>query len=257
MGGKARLVPRLLPLLPQHTTYVEPFAGAASLLLAKQPGKVEVINDIDEELVNLLRTIKTRPRLLIRTASAIPYSRAWYERLQREVKAGPLRGSNVQRAAKFWFLIRASFFGHPEKGWRFAVHTPETTRLENGLQQLKLVSARFRGVYIDCLDFRRCIRNWDSPTTLFFVDPPYYGAVAYRRGVKEFTPADHADLAELLRRVEGKWLLTYNDHPKIRELYSERKFIPVRTTLNTDKVALGQTRRQLRQLVIRNYETKR
>ena len=256
MGGKARLTTRLLPLLPEHTTYVEPFAGAANLLFAKPPSKVEVLNDLDQELVNLLRTIKTRPNLLIRTARAIPYSRAWYERLQRELKTG-LKGSRVQRAAKFWFLIRASFFGHPEKGWRFAIHTREGARLENGLHQLEAVAARLHGVYIDCLDFRRCIKNWDRPTTFFYVDPPYYGAVAYRRGVKPFTTQDHEDLAQLLHHLEGKWLLTYNDHPKVHELYTGYPMIRMSTAMNTDKMAIGQTRRRLRQLVIHNYEVKR
>jgi DNA adenine methylase len=256
MGGKARLTRRLLPLLPEHTTYVEPFCGAANLLFAKPPSEVEALNDLDEELVNLLRTIKTRPKLLIRTAAAIPYSRFWYERLQRELKSG-LEGSKVQRAAKFWFLIRASFFGHPEKGWRFAVHTREGERLENGLHALEAVATRLHGVYIDDLDFRRCIKNWDSPTTLFYADPPYYGAVAYRRGVKAFTPKDHEDLADLLRHVEGKWLLTYNDHPKVRELYAGFPMMRMSTSLNTDKVALGETKRRLHQLVISNYETKR
>jgi DNA adenine methylase len=256
MGGKARLTVRLLPLLPEHSTYVEPFCGAANLLFAKAPSKVEALNDLDEELVNLLRTIKTRPKPLIRTAAAIPYSRLWYERLQRELKIG-LRGSKVQRAAKFWFLIRASFFGHPEKGWRFAVHTREGARLENGLHQLEAVATRLHGVYIDHLDFRRCIKNWDSPTTFFYVDPPYYGAVAYRRGVKPFTPKDHEDLASMLEQVNGKWLLTYNDIPEVRALYPGHKFKHMATAMNTDKMAVGQTRRQLRQLVICNYEVKR
>ncbi len=52
------------------------------------------------------------------------------------------------------------------------------------------------------------------------MDPPYFGSVAYRRGVKPFTLADHVDLAEMLHHVEWKWLLTYNDHPKVRELYA-------------------------------------
>jgi DNA adenine methylase len=257
MGGKSRLASRLLRLLPEHKTYVEPFCGAANLLFAKPRSEVEVLNDLDDELVNLLRTIKTQPKVLIRTAGAIPFSRYWYERLQREQKATGLRGSKIQRAAKFWFLIRSGFFGHPEKGWRFAVHTREGARLENGLHQLEAVATRLQGVYIDHLDFRRCLKNWDSPTTLFYVDPPYYGATAYRRDVAAFTPQDHADLARILERVEGKWLLTYNAVPEVRELYPGHRFKHMSTSMNTDKMAVGQKRRQLRQLVIRNYEMKR
>jgi DNA adenine methylase len=258
MGGKARLAAKLLPLFPEHTTYVEPFCGAANLLFAKPRSQVEVLNDLDDELVNLLRTIKTKTKPLIRTAAAIPYSRVWYERLQQEQKAGGLKGSHVQRAAKFWFLIRASFFGHPEKGWRFAITTREGgSRFDNGLHELEAVAERLHGVYIDHLDFRRCIKNWDSPATFFSVDPPYYGATAYRRCVKAFTVKDHEDLAKILAKVEGKWLLTYNDHPRVRELYAGHKFKHLSNPMNTNIMAMGQTRPRQRQLVISNYDTKR
>jgi DNA adenine methylase len=254
MGGKAALVPKLLALLPEHTTYVEPFAGAANLLLTKPASKVEVLNDIDQELVNLLRTIKTHPKQLIQTASRIPYSRVWFERLQQEVKAGPLKGSQVQRAAKFWFLIRASFFGHPNKGWRFSLRTTEAMRLENGLEQIQKVANRLRKVYIDSLDFRKCIRNWDGSDTFFAVDPPYYKATAYRKGVKPFTPQDHCDLAITLRMAEGKWLLTLNDRPEVRKLYRGFLVTPVDTQMATWKGPAGSKRPRLRQLIIRNYK---
>ncbi|MGA8903666.1 MAG: DNA adenine methylase [Candidatus Bathyarchaeia archaeon] len=257
MGGKALLVKTLLRLIPRNIeTYCEVFGGAGNLLLSKPPSNVEVWNDLDGELANLMRVIKTRPRLLIRTARAIPYSRVWYERLQREVKSSGLKGSDVQRAAKFWFLLRASFFGHPEKGWRFALHTSESMRLENGLLLILAVSDRLRKVYIDCLDFRRCIKNWDGPDTFFFIDPPYYGATKYRSRGPQFTTWDHEDLAALLRHVDAKWLLTLNDHPRVRELYRGYRVTKVDTQMATAKVAAGEKRPRLRQLIIRNYKTR-
>ncbi|MGD0175829.1 MAG: DNA adenine methylase [Candidatus Bathyarchaeia archaeon] len=257
MGGKALLVKTLLRLIPRNIeTYCEVFGGAGNLLLSKPPSNVEVWNDLDGELANLMRVIKTRPRLLIRTARAIPYSRVWYERLQREVKSSGLKGSDVQRAAKFWFLLRASFFGHPEKGWRFALHTSESMRLENGLPLILAVSDRLRKVYIDCLDFRRCIKNWDGPDTFFFIDPPYYGATKYRSRGPQFTTWDHEDLAKILAKVEAKWLLTLNDRPQVRKLYRGYRVTKVDTQMATAKVAAGEKRPRLRQLIIRNYKTR-
>jgi len=87
---------------------------------------------------------------------------------------------------------------------------------------------------------------------LLYCDPPYYGASAYRRGIPPFTEASHEDLAKLLREIEGKWLLTYNDHPRIRELYKGFKQLKVATRLNTDKMATVNRRLQP-QLIIRNY----
>jgi DNA adenine methylase len=257
MGGKTQLVPKLLRLIPPHSTYCEVFGGAGNLLLSKPPSHVEVWNDKDGALANLMRVIKTCPHLLIRAARGIPYSRVWYERLQREIKTTGLTGTEVQRAAKFWFLLRASFFGHPEKGWRFALHTNEALRLENGLPLIKEVSKRLAVVYIDCLDFRRCIKNWDGPDTFFFLDPPYYGATKYRSRGPQFTTRDHEDLAALLGHVEAKWLLTLNDHPRIRELYRGYRVAKVDTQMATWKGPAGSKRPRLRQLIIRNYALRR
>jgi hypothetical protein len=75
-------------------------------------------------------------------------------------------------------------------------------RLENGLPLIGAVSYRMRAVYLDHLDFRRCIKNWDGPTTFFFLDPPYYGATKYRTLGPQFTNQDHEDLAKILGHVE-------------------------------------------------------
>jgi DNA adenine methylase len=103
------------------------------------------------------------------------------------------------------------------------------------------------------LDFRRCIKNWDRPDTFFYCDPPYFGATPYRKGVKAFTNQDHEDLSSLLHHIPGKWLLTYNDHPRVRELYAGDRTKRVSTALNTDKIPHGQKRRSFPQLIIMNY----
>jgi DNA adenine methylase len=256
MGGKAQLAPKLVKLLADHRTYVEVFGGAANLLFVKPPSQVEVYNDTDELLVNLLRIIKTRPKQLIQVARRLTYCRATYENLQQELRSGTLNGGRVVRAAKFFYLLRASFFGHPEKGWRFAVTTREGPRLENGIRFLEQVSARLQGVYIDRLDFRRCLKNWDRADTFFYADPPYYEATPYRRGIC-FTPKDHEDLAILLRLAKGKWLLTLNDHSRIRELYHGFAINNVETKVNTFKGRAGFKRPRFKQLIIRNYAIKR
>jgi DNA adenine methylase len=84
------------------------------------------------------------------------------------------------------------------------------------------------------------------------LDPPYYGSVPYRKGIPPFTDADHVDLAKVLAKIHGKSLLTYNDYPRIRELYKDFKISEVATRLNTDKMATAD-RRSFRQVIIRNY----
>jgi len=255
-GGKQRLVKTILPLLPKHILYVEVFGGSAAVLLNKPPSPVEVYNDIDRLLVNLFMVVRDHPREFARRVQSLPYSRLLYERWQRQLKNGRLTGKQLEQAVRYYYMLRSSFFSHVEKGWRFATKTDEASRLYNSIGEVETIARRLQHVYLDHLDFRRCIRNWDRPDTFFFLDPPYFGTVPYRKGIKAFTAQDHEDLATLLRDVKGKWLLTYNDHPRIRELYASYGFKTVSTKLNTDKIPQGQKRRSFPQLIIRNYGPK-
>lgn len=106
-------------------------------------------------------------------------------------------------------------------------------------------------MYIDHIDFRRCFKNWDSQDAFFFVDPPYFGAEPY---LHAFTPQDHQDLAGILAKTKGKWLLTYNDVGPIRQLYKRYPKNRVRQILSHVKVGLGEVWPTWSQLIIRNYK---
>jgi DNA adenine methylase len=254
-GGKQRLIKTILPLLPEHVRYVEVFGGSAALLLNKPPSPVEVYNDIDGLLVNLFLVVRDHPQEFARCVQSLPYSRQLYERWQRQVKNGRLTGNQIEQAVRFYYMLRSSFFAHVEKGWRFATKTDEASRLYNCVGEVETIARRLQHVYIDNLDFRRCIRNWDRPDTIFFLDPPYFETVAYRKAVKAFTAQDHEELAKLLHGVDGKWLLTYNDEVRVRALYKDFEMIEIATSLNTDKMAVK--RRLQRQLIITNYHPRK
>ena len=256
MGGKWALLEQLIPLIPPHRCYVEVFGGGAYLLLNKPRSTIEVYNDVDGELVNLFMVVRDHPAEFIRHVASLPYSRELYERWQRQVKKGSFRSSKVERAARFYFLLRSSFFGHVEKGWRFAVKTAEAGRVYTCIGEVEAIAKRLQRVYIDRLDFRRCLKNWDREDTFFFLDPPYWNSTSYRSGLPPFTTKDHQDLAARARALHGKWLLTYNDNAQVRQLYSGLKITSLTTSLNTHKVAAGEQRPRLHQLAICNYSLK-
>ena len=104
---------------------------------------------------------------------------------------------------------------------------------------------------IEELDFRECIKRYDRPWTLFFCDPPYYGVKRYKY---VFSEEDHEDLAKLLRRVKGKWLLTYNDHPRIRHLYAGFPLLVKKLSVHGALVKDKKSRLTWDQLIIANYE---
>jgi DNA adenine methylase len=243
-------------LIPEHTCYVEVFGGAAALLLNKPPGPMEVYNDIDSELVNLFEVIRDDVDAFVKQADWLLYSRELYEKWKSDLKNGDVPEDHVERALRFWYLMRSSFAAHPYKGWAFCrnVARNRPLSLTNALGNIRTIHDRLRTVEIDHLDFRRCIKNRDGPETFMFLDPPYLDAEEYRLGV--FTLQDHTDLADILRHARSKWLLTIGDHPKIRKLYNGFQTEHLKTHLSVPKI-IGDKRPTFKQRIIRNYEPPR
>jgi len=221
--------------------------------LNKPPSPVEVYNDVDSELVNLFEVIRDDVNAFVEQADWLLYSRELYEKWKSDLKNGNVLEDRVERALRFWYLMRSSFAAHPYKGWAFCrnVGRNRPLSLVNALGNIRTIHDRLRTVEVDHLDFRRCIKNRDGPETFTFLDPPYLDAEEYRLGV--FTLQDHTDLADILRHAKSKWLLTIGDHPKIRKLYSNFTIQRVRTHVTVSKI-IGGKRPTFKQLIIRNYE---
>ena len=254
LGGKQALVPKLLPLIPEHVCYVEVFGGAAALLLNKPSSPIEVYNDIDSELVNLFEVIRDDAEAFIGRADFLLYSRELYQRWQRDLENGTVPEDRVERAVRFWYVIRSAFGAHPGKGWAFQRARPRNSAkvVQNALANVRAIHERLKTVEIDHVDFRRCIKNRDAPTTFMFLDPPYLQTERYRAG--DFTLEDHRDLARILRDANSKWLMTVGDHPEIRALYSGFRQSIATSSVAVKKV-IGGKRDRLRHLLIRNYES--
>jgi DNA adenine methylase len=260
LGGKQFMVDTLLPLLPRHRVYVEVFGGAASLLLNKPPSEVEVYNDVDGDLVNLLMALRDHADRLIPLVDSLPYSRKLHHEWREDYVRGVRPEDPVEAAARYYLLLSSCFAGGFFKGWRYERQHNSPEAFHNRAQHLPDIASRLRNVLIDCLDYRRCIANWDSEETLFFLDPPYYSMQGkqYRH---EFSPQDHEELASLLSSLKAKWLLTYGDHPRIREIYKAYHMVVSEThmasqgrTRFTSEEVLDSDRPKLANLIITNYD---
>jgi len=251
IGGKYNLLKALLPLVPPHHIYVEVFGGAANLLFNKPLSPVEVYNDVDGDIVNLFCVVRDRRDEFVERFRGILYSRRLYLNWVEE----PPPKDPVERAARFYYVLRCSFSGTLDRGWGFKrkahKHAPEV--FWSALEKTELITQRLKNCYIDCLDFRLCFRNWDTPETFFFCDPPYYGLDYYRHN---FSEQDHRDLRRILGETEGKWLLTYNDHPEIRGLYDGFHIREASQTLTASKTESGGSRSSFTNLIITNYEVR-
>ena len=236
--------------------YVEVFGGAAALLLNKPPSPIEAYNDLDSELVNLFEIIRDDVDGFVKHADFLLYSRELYQRWVSDLENGRLPEDRVERAVRFWYMIRSAFGAQAGKGWAFSRRSPrnQAAVVQNALASIRMIHDRLKTVEIDHLDFRQCIKNRDATSTLFYLDPPYLYVKGYRAG--NFGLEEHQELARILHDAKGKWLLTVGDHPKIRRLYGDYPQDVLKSAIAVEKV-IGAKRRQLKHLVIRNYEPPR
>lgn len=222
-GGKFRLAPWIISHFPAHRIYVEPFGGAAGVLIRKERAAGEVYNDLDGDIVNLfcvLRDDSMRAHL-VEQVTLTPYSRAEFE------AAWEPSDDPVERARRT--LIRA------EMGFGSAGATKGSTgfrldaKREYGTvahvwarvpECLAGIAQRLKGVVIENRDALQVLRDHDSPDTLFYVDPPYVhdtrkmGAACYRH---EMTDADHERLLAALLGLEG--MVALSGYPS--EIYED------------------------------------
>lgn len=240
MGGKRRLARHILPLFPSHTCYVEPFCGAAALYFMKEPSKVEVINDIHGELINLYRVIKHHLDEFVQQFRWALVSRQIY-RWMKDTPEETL--TDIQRAARFFYLQKQAF------GGKVADHTFGTTttsaprlnllRIE---EELSLAHLRLSRTTIEHLDWATCIKRYDRPHTLFYCDPPYLKTEGY--GV-EFRLEEYERMAELARTISGKMVISVNDIEEMRETFAGLRIQTVDIRYNLQTTGKAELKREL------------
>lgn len=222
VGGKTRLLDWLLPQLNiPCRVYVEPFGGSAAVLLNRERVPVEIYNDADGEVVNLLRCVAAHPEELQRQLAVVPYAREIYTKENAWLRAGqPGSMTDLQRAARWWWLNMASFGGQMGAGFGCTAKESMQKKTRSRIQCIDQASERLRDVLIEHEDFRVVIDRYDRPGALLYCDPPYVDHEdPYKGEGAGFTEADHRDLAELLNKAQGKVALSYYPCRLVDELY--------------------------------------
>ncbi|WP_435638350.1 DNA adenine methylase, partial [Carnimonas bestiolae] len=215
IGGKRRLAKHIIPEFPEHSCYVEPFCGAGALFFMKEPAKVEVLNDINGDLVNLYRVVQFHVEALYSEFKWALTSRQQWEWLQA---TPPETLTDIQRAARFLYLQKQAFGGKIE-GQTFGTATTSKPRLSLLTLETDLVEMhqRLHQVFIENLTWQKCIEKYDRPHTLFYCDPPYWQTEGY--GV-DFGIEQYEQLADTMRNIQGRMLVSINDHPDIRRIFA-------------------------------------
>ncbi len=246
IGGKRRLAQHILPLFPEHTCYVEPFCGAAALFFMKEPAKVDVLNDINGDLVRLYRVVQNHLDEFVRQFRWALASRELYRWLQA---TPPATLTDIQCAARFFYLMKCGFGGKVE-GQTFGTATTARPRLNllRMEEELSAVHLRLHQVAIEQLPWATCVERYDRPHTLFYMDPPYWGTEGY--GV-DFDLEQYARMAQLMRSMKGKAVVSVNDIPQMRQAFKglAMKRLSIRYTVG----GAGRGLEPKGELLIRNF----
>jgi DNA adenine methylase len=208
---------KILPLIPKHTVYVEPFAGSAAVFFAKPWPSVtnthhykEVINDHDERLVNFYRVLRDDGDELVRRLSLTLYSEAEYRRA-RDLSIGD---DLVDAAARYFVNISQSFVNKLNGGWGRSVYGDNGASTWNQrVSRLPEYLDRMASVHIASDDALKIIKYWDSPQTFFYCDPPYPGTDCGE--YKGYEVADLQALVNTLDACQGSFILSNYDQPGI------------------------------------------
>lgn len=240
MGGKSLLARRIIERIPEHVCYVEPFAGAAWVLFRKPESKTEVINDINRDLITLYRCLQWHLEEFIRYFKWVLVSRDEFERLK---KANPDTLTDIQRAARFYYIQQACFGGRiTSPTFGYAASRGSRLNLLRIEEYLSAAHLRLSSVYVECLPYDELISRYDRPESFFYVDPPYWDCEGYY-GSGIFTREDFGKLAEQLAGIKGKFLLSLNDTPGVREVFKGFNFEAIQTKYtcsNGKNVAAGE-----------------
>ncbi len=246
IGGKRRLAKRILPIFPAHECYVEPFAGGAALFFLKDQSDVEVLNDINGELVNLYRVVKHHLEEFVRQFKWALISRqiyGWLKQTPEEIL------TDIQRAARFYYLQKMAFGGKvTNQTFGTATTSPPRLNLLRIEEELSAAHLRLSRTYIEHLPWEGCIRRYDRPHSLFYLDPPYWGTEGYGVG---FGLDEYARMAGLAKSIKGKMVISVNDIPEMRHVFQglEMERLEISYTVG----GAGRSKSISGELLIRNW----
>lgn len=231
VGGKFYLRRKIISKFPEHDTYVEPFVGGGSIYYCKSPSKKEVINDLDTDvyMCHLGAKENELPNAPMRL------SKEDFEELKKfkpETARDILIHTNLIQMNSFIGSSRTYY--DTELG---------SDRGKVGSKNYPKYKERLKDTIICNKSYELMIDTYDSPTTFFYLDPPYENS---KKTIKTYISIDYTKLRDILKNIHGKFLLSINDSPFIRELFKDFNIEEIET-----RYCLKQ--RRVVELLIKNY----
>ena len=206
-GGKQLMCSKIVPLLPKHDLYCEPFAGGAAIFFAKEQSDVSILNDTNRELINFYRQVKDNFVALEKEIRITLHSRDLHRRAS-VIYNNPDMFSELQRAWALWVLSIQSFGAQLDNSWGYDVIKNRTSKkLTNAKNNFtEELAMKLQNCQIECADACYIIRSRDFEKALFYCDPPYYNSnMGHYDG---YSIQDFEELLKTLAAIKGRFLLS-------------------------------------------------
>lgn len=220
IGGKKSLARHLVQRIGaiDHDIYAEAFVGMGGIFFRRdRRPKSEAINDWSLDVANFFRVVQVHLIAFLDYMRHYVTSRAEFERMLRE---DPATLTDIQRAARFLYLQKTSFGGKVAgRGFGIAPGNPARFDIMKLQPMIEAVHERLSCVTIERLPWSDFLRRWDRPSTLFYLDPPYYGCEG-DYGQNMFKREEFEAMAAQLATLKGNFLLSINDHPEVRRIFA-------------------------------------
>lgn len=244
------MLPHILPLIPKHSCYVEPFFGGGAVYFAKEPSSLEIINDTNAEVTNFYFCLKVHFKELNTLVQATLHSRETHKEA-KVVYEFPHLFDRVRRAWAFWVLTSQGFAGKIGS-WGFDKSAPnKTTKTINNkkVQFGEHLTERLSVTQIECDDAVRLIKSRDREDVFMFIDPPYFNSNCGHYG--GYTERDFQDLLEVLSGLKGRFLLS-SYHSEVLERFTKSSKWH-QTSFNKQLSAAKQGKRKI-EVLTANYQ---
>ena len=247
-AGKSRVAKGLAGLLPEHDVYVEPFCGSAAVFLAKDPAKkTEVINDFNPAMAEAWRILSRLTKAQLETIK----KKCWTGNKELFLKLRDSKPSgDLEKLYKFLYCRRFSY-----GSWDTSFSPGDAGKTSGIPAKLEKNVDRIRGVRVRTGDYKKVVDQYDSPSTVFFFDPPYVG---YNSKVHEDT-FDEKRFFEVLQKIKGKWLLTYGPRGELPKLLKNAgyKIRPFQTARSLSNAKGASNEKRLPNIITANYDLPR
>lgn len=249
LGGKSKLAERLIAVIEfiPHDTYAEVFLGMGGVFFRRQlVPQHEVINDKQHDVYNFFRVVQRHYAEFLKVLRYQTNSRHAFKDWH---SMPPECLTDIERAARFYYLQKTAFGGKCA-GQAYGVDKDRTRfNIRKVRKYIEQLHERMCDVSVECLNYDRFIEIYDGPHTLFYLDPPYWGGED-DYGKNLFERGDFERIAELLKSIKGKFLLSINDVPEIREIFAGFHIHDVKTKYTIS----GGEAQDVTELVITNVD---